>query len=128
MAIYSRAGGKGRGHSWQPDSRSIGAVSYIPVQLFEYSHHRNWKSRHTRNAAIDIVTFARISSHSLLCLVKEEPQLSIDGRILTLQPSGHDTFLKLKQRLHQIQAGVHALQKRNGAKATGASGSDSEDG
>ena len=122
----SPSGGVRSRHSWQPESRSIGAVSYIPVQLFEYSHHRNWKSRHTRNAALDTVTFARLSSHSLLCLVKDEPQLSIDGRTLTLQPSSHETFLRLTNKLQQVQQAVHVLQKRKGGKATEASRSDSE--
>ena len=66
MAIYSQVGSEGHGHSWQPDPRSIGAVLYIPVQLFKYLHHCNWQSRHTHNAAIDIDMFSCILSHQLL--------------------------------------------------------------
>jgi hypothetical protein len=42
--FYSKSGGKNRKHCWAGEASSITAVSYIPIQLFEYIISRHFRA------------------------------------------------------------------------------------
>src|SRR5882762_3857137 len=85
MAMYSQSGGKSSTHAWLSDSTSIGAISYLVVQTYEYAYHRNFRTVHQRNATLHVGTYALLPSDRFLRILTATPTLSQDGRTLTVE-------------------------------------------
>jgi hypothetical protein len=131
--MYSQSGGKGSTHAWLSNSTSIGAISYLIVQIYEYAYHRNFRTVHQRNATLHVGTYALLPSDRFLRILTATPTLSQDGRTLTIEETQIQVFNelwgKLQDVLKAVKAIVAALKKgqgKSGAAGTNADGMDGE--
>ena len=109
LAIYSQTGGKNGMHAWQSDSTSIGAVSYLAMQTYEYAYHRNFRGVHQSNAVLQVFSFALVPSDCFLRRLNGACHLSLDGRTLTLQDTDTQLFHQLNVKLQDILKAIKAL-------------------
>ncbi|KAF8224850.1 hypothetical protein L208DRAFT_1308751 [Tricholoma matsutake] len=42
LSMYSKTGGKNGKHAWIPSATHVTSVSYLPMQVFEYMHSRQF--------------------------------------------------------------------------------------
>ena len=126
LSFYSQGGGKVAAHSWQSDTRSIGAVSYLAIQVYEYAHHRTFRAVHQRNAALQVFTFGHLPSDHFLRLLPGQPQLAPDGRTLTVDEEAIRVFTELRGKEKQVHLAVKALAgaRRNARKKMRAAGAE----
>ena len=133
MAMYSQSGGKGSTHAWLSDSTSIGAISYLVVQIYEYAYHRNFRTVHQRNATLHVGMYALLPSDRFLCILTTTPTLSQDGRTLTVEDTQIQVFNELLGKLQDILKAVKAIvaarkkgRGKSGTAGTNADGMDNE--
>jgi hypothetical protein len=126
LSIYSQGGGKVATHSWQSDTRSIGAVSYLVMQLYEYAHHRTFRAVHQRNATLQVFVFAHLPADHYLRLLPGKPQLAPDGRTLNIDEDAIRVFTELRAKERQVLLAVQALRaaRKRARKQTRARGAD----
>jgi hypothetical protein len=126
LAIYSQGGGKKGGtHAWQSDSTNIGAVSYLPVQVFEFAYHRTFRAVHQRNALLQVFTYALLPSDRFLRLLTESPTPTQDRRMLNLDDSQMQVFRQLQGKLKEILLAIKSLAT---ARRKGQGNEEFEDG
>jgi hypothetical protein len=129
LSFYSQGGGKDAAHSWQSDTRSIGAVSYLDIQAYEYAHHWTFRAVHQRNAALQVFTFAHLPADHFLRLLPGQPQLALDGRTLNVDEEAIRVFTELRSKERQVHLAVQALaaaRKKARKKIHGAGVEDAE--
>jgi hypothetical protein len=127
LAIYSQGGGKkGGAHAWQSDSTNIGAISYLPIQAFEFAYHRTFRAVHQRNAILQSVTYALLPSDRFLHLLTKSPTLAQDRRTLNLDESQMQVFRELQGKIKDILLAIKALATARRKGQGGAGGRDSE--
>jgi len=133
MAMYSQSGGKSSTHAWLSDSTSIGAISYLVVQTYEYAYHRNFRTVHQRNATLHVGTYALLPSDQFLHILTATPTLSQDGRTLTVEDTQIQVFNELRGKLQDVLKAVKAIvaarkkgRRKSGAAGTNADGMDGE--
>ncbi|KAI0309338.1 hypothetical protein OF83DRAFT_1179744 [Amylostereum chailletii] len=54
LFVYSQGGGKNATHAWRPEVLSIGAVSYIAMQVYEHSYGLTFRAVHGRMLSLGI--------------------------------------------------------------------------
>src|SRR5258705_13866905 len=92
LVMYSQGSGKGGCHVWQHDTQNIGAVSNLVMQVYEYAHHRTFRGVHTRNASLQVFTYALLPLHGFLCILPGIPSLTADGHTLSLDEDAFQIF------------------------------------
>lgn len=84
-----KGGGKNGRYGSVDDTSTIGAVSYIGVQVFEYRFSRQFRPITKGTATYQTVQYAQLPSHGFLCLLTAPPREqmgnlaidSVDGKI-----------------------------------------------
>ena len=133
MAMYSQSGGKGSTHAWLSDSTSIGAISYLVVQIYEYAYHCNFRTVHQWNTTLHVGTYALLLSNWFLHILTATPTLSQDGHTLTIEETQIQVFNELWGKLQDVLKAVKAIvaaqkkgQGKSGTVGTDADGMDGE--
>ncbi|KAH7914242.1 hypothetical protein BJ138DRAFT_1057256 [Hygrophoropsis aurantiaca] len=111
LAIYSQGGGKAGAHAWQPQVKSIGAVSYLATQVYEHAFHLQFRAVHQRAAALQAFTFAHLPSDKFLYRIPGPMTITSDRRLLDVDQSTFSTFMELQKQLPRLQAALKALSK-----------------
>ena len=93
IKFYSRSGGKTGAHAWLPETRNIGAISYIALQVYEHYFNRRFRAVHHDLAALQTFRFLHLSSDCFLLVI---PSTSVivnpDGRTLELDEMAFQYF------------------------------------
>lgn len=117
ITMYARGGGKRAQNAWVQEGTSIGAFSYICVQLFEKSLENGVFDPITAStAAFNTVLLGRLSSREFLCLLHRSPEvLDQTSGTLRIQPADIPIWNSLLDlRREGIFPDVmKALKKRN---------------
>ncbi|KAK6992640.1 hypothetical protein R3P38DRAFT_3430332 [Favolaschia claudopus] len=71
VTMYSKNGGKAGAHSWVPTCESIGALSYILVQLYQHSYRRQFKFQDRNYRELGTLRFTHLPSNSFLFLLPQ---------------------------------------------------------
>ncbi|KAJ7590371.1 hypothetical protein C8J56DRAFT_719844, partial [Mycena floridula] len=66
ITIYTRSGGKAAKHSWVPLIDTIGASSYISVQVFQHTRRQVFKTNHSDYATLGLLRFAHLPAAAFL--------------------------------------------------------------
>ncbi|KAJ6464937.1 hypothetical protein C8R45DRAFT_756072, partial [Mycena sanguinolenta] len=66
ITMYSRTGGKAGAHAWVPSCDNIGSLSYMIVQLYQYSYRHQFKISNRNYAILGTLRFAHLPSNSFL--------------------------------------------------------------
>jgi hypothetical protein len=69
--MYSKNGGKAGAHAWVPTCDTIGALSYMVVQVYQHSYRRQFKLVNRNYAALGTLRFAHLPSNSFLFLLPQ---------------------------------------------------------
>jgi hypothetical protein len=109
LDFYSQGGGKSGAHAWQSKTHSIGAVSYLTLQVYELAHHTAFRAVHMRRAALQVFSYVHLSSDAFLCIIPGAPRLSPDGRSLVLDEAAFQIFNNIRGKLSNALAAVKAL-------------------
>ncbi|KZS88934.1 hypothetical protein SISNIDRAFT_483992 [Sistotremastrum niveocremeum HHB9708] len=67
--LYTQSTGKGARHAWHPTLSSIGAPSYIVVQLYERAQLHRFRPGAASGSRLHSYTFAQITRNALLTLL-----------------------------------------------------------
>ncbi|KAE9388911.1 hypothetical protein BT96DRAFT_1025259 [Gymnopus androsaceus JB14] len=132
ITIYAKKGGKGGGHSWVSNAESIGAPSFISVQIYE-SHGRGriFNTVHRKYATavgIGLRRYSHVPSNAFLLLLSHAEITEIQNG-LRVSESVWKIYEKLSGELEGISKAISSLNKRRG-KARGTANeaeNDSED-
>jgi hypothetical protein len=119
--------------AWLSDSTSIGAISYLVMQPYKYTYHRNFRTVHQQNTTLHVGTYALLLSDRFLHILTATPTLSQDGRTLTVKDTQIQVFNKLQGKLQDVLKAVKAIvaawkkgSGKSGAVSTNADGMDGE--
>ena len=66
LNVCSQGGGTTGAHSWQAKSQSIGAVLWIPMQLYEPRHRRTFRSVFQASATLQAYSFSLVNADNFL--------------------------------------------------------------
>jgi hypothetical protein len=110
LTLYSQGGGKNAAHAWQEETRSIGAISYLGVQVFEPAFRSRFRAIHSDATALQLYTFAHLSSDFFLRILPGSQTLSQDLRTLELNISAYEIYDAYSRYLLQLLAAVKCLQ------------------
>ncbi|KAH7905193.1 hypothetical protein BJ138DRAFT_1130617 [Hygrophoropsis aurantiaca] len=110
LAIYSQGGGKAAGpHSWQSEVNSIGSVSYLAMQVYEYAFHHKFRAIHPQIAFLQAFTFTHLPSDQFLMRLHGSVSLSPDSRILDIGEASFAIYAGLRSRLPSLLVAVKSI-------------------
>ncbi|KDQ60091.1 hypothetical protein JAAARDRAFT_45943 [Jaapia argillacea MUCL 33604] len=132
LTMYEKGGGKNGKHAWVSSSSTIGAISYLAVQLWHQSHAspRQFRGVHGNLSAAGLIRFAHLPPGSFLSIIPD-PSASVNvkdgGRILDLTAACYATlFSKLLEEKAALVTAVKKLNNPRRKKDAGeASGGES---
>ncbi|KAJ3538768.1 hypothetical protein NM688_g6473 [Phlebia brevispora] len=78
-ALYTKAGGKAGRHADISDASTVGAISYVCVQVLEHRYLRQFGSIPKMMTQFWTKRYAHLSSNEFLCLLSTTPQPSNEG-------------------------------------------------
>ncbi|KAF8900114.1 hypothetical protein CPB84DRAFT_1779328 [Gymnopilus junonius] len=120
LTMYERGGGKTAKHGWVSEAGSIGAVSYLPAQVWCQHRQRNFKALWGAMARLQLPRFAHLPTGAFLYFVPGNCiNLVSNGMYLELSLAFYnEVFTKLVQQKVSIVAAVKSLtstrQKKKG--------------
>lgn len=109
LTIYARSGAKTSTHAWTASAETIGSVSYIGVQLYEYERGREFRAILRKFRGYRLLTFAHLSSDCLLSLLPGSHNLSQDRHELIIDSANMDFYLARRRTMPSITNAVKAL-------------------
>ncbi|TBU21590.1 hypothetical protein BD311DRAFT_678028, partial [Dichomitus squalens] len=121
LTMYSQSGGKNFTHWWQPSGTTIGALSYIPMQIYEPFHSRKFRAIPQDLVMLRTFRFAHVPSDYLLMRLPDSScTLSSDQQTLDINDIAYRTFRQLSTEptVTTIVQAVKALVKSRRDKET----------
>ncbi|KAI0318142.1 hypothetical protein OF83DRAFT_1083107 [Amylostereum chailletii] len=121
LSAYSQGGGKSATHAWWRESRNIGSLSYISLQLFEHSYRLTFRGVHGKKAALQVMTFVHTDSDSFLWALPRDPTTRADQHNIELDAESFAIFTKLQLHASALNLAVAELGhlRRGRKKAVG---------
>ncbi|KAJ3549902.1 hypothetical protein NMY22_g709 [Coprinellus aureogranulatus] len=120
LTLYERGGGKAAKHGWVSEASSIGAVSYIPVQVWrQMPHQRRFRAVwYEKTIHLALPRFQHLPSSRFLLYIPSQSVQVLPSGILELTQAFYDVeFMKYHQQTAAIAACVERLiaqlRKRN---------------
>lgn len=113
ISLYSKTGGKNGKHAWVPSVTSIAAVSYIPLQVFEHMHNRQFRAIPQAFQFMQIKKFSLLPGSLFLCTLDHTPRRILAN--LEVTEADYQRFIVLRNRTQHIMS---ALKDFNGRKKT----------
>ncbi|PSR82258.1 hypothetical protein PHLCEN_2v6105 [Hermanssonia centrifuga] len=117
-----RNGAKNGTHAWVADTKNIGLVSYLVMQVYEPAFLTKFRAVHQRVAALQTYSFLHVSSDHFLRTLPGTQTLSTDGRTMELNQDAYAVFqgLDTTRAKSAINAAVKLLDqaRRKGNKGT----------
>ena len=110
--MYSRGGGKNGKNEWVSTTSSITALSKVVVQIFEHSHGRQFSSKQTTTAVLNVFQFGIIPPSNVLTLLQSKPQ-NVNDAGFDLSPHDIALFKKLDAGLATFKSAMKTFRKRN---------------
>ena len=104
LSISSKTGGKNGKHSWVPEVSTVTAISYAPVQLFEYFIGRQFRAVPQALTWLQVKQSALLPAASFLCTLDDVPWNIMETENLQISVSDTARFDKLwkqTQNIHQ---------------------------
>jgi hypothetical protein len=95
---YERGGGKRPAHSWVEKVNSLGALSYIAVQVYappDFGNQGQFQAIHGAAHQLQTFTFVLISPDVVLLALRDPVNKTLNGRIASVQPRDFDIFKTL---------------------------------
>ena len=108
--MYSKMGGKNGKHAWVLSATHITSVSYLPMQVYEHMHSRQFHVVPCVLQHLHIKRFALLPSSSFLCTLNSIPQNITREQYIELSPTDYTCFVELHARTQHIVATLK-LQK-----------------
>lgn len=110
LALYAKGGGKAGAHAWQSNSNSIGAISYLAMQVYEFTNG-HFRAVHVRNRALQVCSFALVPSDMFLITIPPAcVARSSDRRTLILDGEGSSIFSQLSNEVARVGQAAKALK------------------
>ncbi len=109
-ALYAKSGGKNAKHGSVETSDSIGALSHIAVQVYEYMYGRKFRAIPQATSALQLGQFWMLPPLSFLCLLINTPERSTYG--LTLSEKDEAIFRELHNSAKTIKTAMVLSRKR----------------
>ncbi|THG93503.1 hypothetical protein EW026_g7748 [Hermanssonia centrifuga] len=109
-ALYAKSGGKNAKHGSVETSDSIGALSHIAVQVYEYMYGRKFRAIPQATSALQLGQFWMLPPLSFLCLLVNTPERSTYG--LTLSEKDEAIFRELHNSAKTIKTAMVLSRKR----------------
>jgi hypothetical protein len=109
ITMYSKNRGKAGAHSWVADTGNIRALSYIVVQLYKHSHHRQFKMVHCLHAGLGTFQFGHLPSNSFLALIPAATAVATFRTHIEVGVAGMKIYKELVQEKLDLAKAVASL-------------------
>ncbi|TFY79252.1 hypothetical protein EWM64_g4765 [Hericium alpestre] len=112
LTMYEKGDGKAAKHSWISTSSSIAAISYLPVQVWQHGHQRQFRAMHGKCLPLRIPRFAHLLAAAFLCLVPTKSIRTLPGasnNMELLAGAFEDIYIKLSADKPQLVLAVRDL-------------------
>ncbi|KIM82043.1 hypothetical protein PILCRDRAFT_71289, partial [Piloderma croceum F 1598] len=116
LSIYTKSGGKNGKHCWIGEASTIMAVSYMPVQLFEYMISHHFCAILQALNSMQISQFTHLPSRSFLCLLDEAQTTLVGLHNLWILLTDGNRFDCLKGKVQNIVLAIIELHRRQKMK------------
>jgi hypothetical protein len=112
--MYSKTGSKNGKHAWVPSATHVTSVSYLPMQVYEHMHSRQFRAVPCVLQHLHVKRFALLPSSSFLCTLNSVPHNIAGEQYIELSPTDYTHFVELRARTKHI---VATLKLQKGQKA-----------
>ncbi|KAF5331103.1 hypothetical protein D9619_006031 [Psilocybe cf. subviscida] len=130
LTLYERSNGKTARHNHVESSASIGAVSYIPAQLWQFHRMQRFRSVFGKTGRMNLPLYGHVPAASFLYLLPDSSIRVIgDGPTAQLdleKTMFDDVWSKLSARKEQLHIGIEKLTESLKKKASHAVDEDEE--
>ncbi|KAJ7776539.1 hypothetical protein DFH07DRAFT_731901 [Mycena maculata] len=109
VTMYSKNGGKSGAHSWTPTCSTIGALSFLVVQVYELEHRRHFKVIPHCTAALGTVRFEHLPANSFLALLPKEESIKTLHNHVEIGLRAHKIFEELVLEKDVLAKAVSSL-------------------
>ncbi|CDO78140.1 hypothetical protein BN946_scf184719.g2 [Trametes cinnabarina] len=116
LAIYVKSGGKQARHCSVEQCSTLGAVSYISVQVYEHVHGPQFRDNPQATSLFRTKRFLHLPSISFLWTLTSQP--TCQGGMLLLGDTDYRPFTSLSAAAHIFSAAAKLFRKRSLKAAT----------
>ncbi|KAJ6487065.1 hypothetical protein DFH09DRAFT_1457048 [Mycena vulgaris] len=109
ITMYSKNGGKAGAHSWTPTGESIGALSFVIVQVYEHEYRRHFKIIPHRAAALGTIRFEHLPANSFLALLPKDEGVKTFHNHVEIGVRAHKIFEELVSEKELLAKAVSSL-------------------
>ncbi|PSR74626.1 hypothetical protein PHLCEN_2v9692 [Hermanssonia centrifuga] len=109
-ALYVKSGGKNAKHGSVDESHSVGALSHVAVQVYEYTYARKFRAIPHATSALQTSQYWLLPPLSFLCLLMNPPQQTLHG--LTVSEKDEGIFKEFLNATKKIKAAMVLSRKR----------------
>ncbi|PPQ76654.1 hypothetical protein CVT25_015703 [Psilocybe cyanescens] len=111
ITLYEKPGGKNAKNHAVSTTGNICGLSRVSVQVFEYSHGRQFTSKPTASISLNVHQFLHLPPCFVLTLLASKPQtINVSG--FSLSPVDMTLFATLIEGLPAIKKAMKAFKKR----------------
>ncbi|KAJ7433410.1 hypothetical protein FB451DRAFT_1064410 [Mycena latifolia] len=118
VTMYSKNGGKAGAHAWSSTSESIGALSFIVVQVFEHEFRRHFKIIPHSAASLGTLRFEHLPANSFLALLPKDETIKTFHNHVEVGLRAHKIFEELtseKEALAKAVASLNTVRRKGKA-------------
>ncbi|KAJ7491418.1 hypothetical protein B0H11DRAFT_1859387 [Mycena galericulata] len=118
VTMYYKNGGKAGAHSWTATCESIGALSFVVVQVYEHEFRRHFKIIPHSTALLGTVRFEHLPANSFLALLLQDNTIKAIHNHIEIGVHAHKIFEELtfeKEVLAKAVASLNTVQRKGKA-------------
>ncbi|KAJ6484572.1 hypothetical protein DFH09DRAFT_949266, partial [Mycena vulgaris] len=109
ITMYSKNGGKAGAHSWTPTGESIGALSFVILQVYEHEYRRHFRIIPHRAAALGTIRFEHLPANSFLALLPKDEGVKTFHNHVEIGVRAHKIFEELVSEKELLAKAVLSL-------------------
>jgi len=124
--MYERGGGKTAKHSWVSEADTIGSLSYLPIQVWQYHRQRNFRTACGARMKLNLPRFSHLPAAAFLHYIPSSSIRTVNnGEFLELDGLFfQQVYTRLQTQKPLIVAAVGKLLARRRQKGTGGDDDD----
>ena len=124
--MYERGGGKTAKHSWVSEADTIGSLSYLPIQVWQYHRQRNFCVACGATMKLNLPRFSHLPAAAFLHYIPSSSIRTVNnGEFLELDGLFfQQVYTRLQTQKPLIVAAVGKLLARRRQKGTGGDDDD----
>ncbi|KAL5521769.1 MARS2_1 [Sanghuangporus sanghuang] len=112
ISMYTKGAGQNGKHCYLPNASSIGQLSYISLQTFEYTSNHFFRVIHSSRAHLRVRSFAHVPPHEFLFALPDIPNVKHNGNAIELSEASFQLWHCGQKYSNVFPLVTQALRKR----------------